>query len=155
MNNYELNEIAEAQAYDEDIELTDLEVLTRTKAVKLRLLEKMTGVDMSSDPKEVMALMKVADSLDKTALTKMRLSNEQDSNQSITEALAIIAAMQTQVGNRDPFMIDVGKGGLSPREVIIETTLVDASFVVGELSHETRDLQYDTFTAGFEANPTK
>lgn len=154
MNEYEINELSEAQAYDNDVELSDAEVLMRTKAVKLRLLEQMTGPNMSTDPKEVASLMKVADSLDKTALTKLRLNNEQNSNQNVTDALGIIAAMQSQVGNTDPFMVNVIPDG-EPREVVIENTLVEMSLVEGELSHESRDLQYDDFVNKFEANPPK
>lgn len=156
MSSYEINQQAEEDAFDSDVELTDNEVLSHTKSIKLRLLQKMAGVDMSTDPKEVAALMKVADSLDKTALTNIRNNIEQDSNASVAEALNIIASMQRQVGNTDPFMVDVSKGGeLKPREISIEHTLVEHDFVEGELSHESRDLQYDGFVNDFEANPPK
>lgn len=156
MNNYEIDQLAEEDAFHSDVELTDADVLRHTKSIKLRLLQKMAGKDMSTDPKEVAALMKVADSLDKTALTNIRNNIDQDSNAAVSEALSLITAMQRQVGNTDPFMVDINNpSALKPREISIDVPLVELDFVPGELSHESMDLQYDSFVTDFETNPPK
>lgn len=132
-------------------DLTDQDVLLETRRVKLQLMHALTPDGrMPTDPKEVNALMKVVDSMDRTAQNNIRNSTEQDSNHAVAEALAIIASMQKQVGNRDPFMVDVGTE-TAEREVFIEETLVETDFVPGELSHETLDLQYEGFVDQFES----
>lgn len=142
MRDFELEQAAEAQA--DANAYSDAEILLHTRGIKLRMIGALTENDkMPTDVKEVNALMKVIDSIDRTAQNNIRNATEQDGNASVAEALGIIAAMQRQVGNVDPFKATVLD--VTPREVAIEETLVEIDFVSGELSHEIRDLTYETF----------
>lgn len=143
--------IMELEQISELDNLSDTEVLQHTRRVKLKLVDALTSNGIvPTDPKEVNALMKVLDSIDKTAHGNIRNSIDQDNSAALGDALSIIAAVQQQVGNTDPYMRDLPVDG-EIREVTIDTKLVDVDFVPGELSQELQDLQYDSFIDKFEA----
>lgn len=155
MNNHLIEEdprvLSELDTVHEENSYTDAEVLLHTRSMKLRLASALTpNSAMPTDPKEVNALMKVLDSIDRSAQTNIRNSIEQDNSEALNEALSIIAAVQKQVGNTDPFRREVD---VTPeyREVTIDTQLIELDFVDGETSTELRDLTYDSFVDEFEA----
>lgn len=145
----EIEEQADSDSY------TDGDMLKYTRRVKMQMVETLTAsATLSTDPKDVNALLGVLNSIDKTAQTNMRNKIEEENNSALSQALSIIAAVQTQVGNIDPFLSN-NSNTVEPREVVLDAPLVeDLTFVDGELSYEMRDLQYDTFVEGFET-PTK
>lgn len=140
----------EAEQYAEYNDLTDTEVLRHTRQIKLKVVDTLINGGISTDPKDVNSLMKVIDSIDRTAQGNIRNAIDQDNSNNTAAAIDIIAAMQRQVGNIDPFMLTVPTTQ-EPREVVIEKQLVDHDFVEGELSHELKDLQYDSFVDKFES----
>lgn len=140
----------EAEQYAEYNDLTDTEVLRHTRQIKLKVVDTLINGGISTDPKDVNSLMKVIDSIDRTAQGNIRNAIDQDNSNNTAAAIDIIAAMQRQVGNIDPFMLTV-PATQEPREVVIEKQLVDHDFVEGELSHELKDLQYDSFVDKFES----
>ena len=140
----ELDQLTDANNF------TDNEILLHTRGLKLRIIDTLTeGGIMPRDPKEVNALMNVINSVDKTAQTNIRNSIDQDTNANVAEATALIAAMERQMGSRDPFLRDVTPNATYD-DVVIEQKLIDTDFVEGELSLEARDLQYDTFVEKFD-----
>ena len=154
MNDYENklndNALMEAEHVATSNDFTDTEILLHTRQVKLQIVDALTAGGISTDPKDVNALMKVLDSMDRTAHGNIRNSIDQDNSAALGEALSIIAAVQKQVGNTDPFMLTV-TGDQPPRDVSIDVCLVEHDFVEGELSHELKDLQYDSFVNEFES----
>lgn len=140
----------EAEQYAEYNDMTDTEVLRHTRQIKLKVVDTLINGGISTDPKDVNSLMKVIDSIDRTAQGNIRNAIDQDNSNNTAAAIDIIAAMQRQVGNVDPFMLTVPTTQ-EPREVVIEKQLVDHDFVEGELSHELKDLQYDSFVDKFES----
>lgn len=154
MSDYEIkpnnDALMEAEHVATANDFTDTEVLQHTRQIKLQIVDTLTNGGISSDPKDVNALMKVLDSIDRTAHGNIRNSIDQDNSAALGEALAIIAAVQKQVGNTDPFMM-VNPGNNPPRDVTIEQRLVEHDFVEGELSQELKDLQYDSFVDNFES----
>lgn len=140
----------EAEQYAEYNDMTDTEVLRHTRQIKLKVVDTLINGGISTDPKDVNSLMKVIDSIDRTAQGNIRNAIDQDNSNNTAAAIDIIAAMQRQVGNVDPFMLTV-PATQEPREVVIEKQLVDHDFVEGELSHELKDLQYDSFVDKFES----
>lgn len=135
-----------------DVEnMTNEEVLQYTLRKKMEIVETLTSSQtMSTEAKDITALVGVLNSIDKSAMGNIRNNIEQAGNANTAEAIAIMASMQAQMGNHDPFMIDVTNTAVEPREVSIEETLVETTFVDGELSHEVRDLQYDSFVEKYE-----
>lgn len=140
----------EAEQYAEYNDMTDTEVLRHTRQIKLKVVDTLINGGISTDPKDVNSLMKVIDSIDRTAQGNIRNAIDQDNSNNTAAAIDIIAAMQRQVGNIDPFMLTVPTTQ-EPREVVIEKQLVDHDFVEGELSHELKDLQYGSFVDKFES----
>lgn len=132
-----------------NMEMTDVEVLHHTRAVKLRLLGVLSK-DIPNDPKDVRCLLDVMDSLDKVALHNIKNSIQQDSNDAIHEANAIMRRIQAQVGNTDPYMVDVTPTQMEERVVTIDQELVALDPVPGEMSQELRDLRYDAFVTEME-----
>lgn len=154
MNDIGLNERADVlSALEETAEynaMTDNEVLLQTRSLKLRIVSELTKDTLPSDPKDINALMKVVDSIDKAANNNIRNAIEQDSNANVSAALAIITAMEKMVGTTDPFMRDVSTG-VEPRIVTLDQPLLEVQFVEGELSQEIRDLTYDSFVDDYDS----
>lgn len=140
----------QAEQHAEYNDMTDIEVLKHTRQIKLRVVDTLIHNGVSTDPKDVNALMKVIDSIDRTAQGNIRNAIDQDNSNNTAAAIEMIAAMQRRVGNTDPFML-TNATGREPREVAIEQQLVEHDFVEGELSHELKDLQYDSFIDEFES----
>lgn len=129
--------------------MNDREVLDRTRTFKFAMLDSlMDPNNMPDDPKSVNAVMNIIDSLDKVALTNIRLNQEAQDGAAAQEAIRILNELSNVLGNSNPYRSDVR----ITREVTIEETLVHSPFVPGEGSTEIRDIEYDAFVSNFDGS---
>lgn len=130
-----------------DNTMNDRQVLDRTRTFKFKLLESlMNGTNMPSEAKDVNAVMGIMDSLDKVALTNIRLNQEAQDGAAAQEAIRILNELSTVLGNNNPYRSDVRV----VRDISISETLVHSPFVPGEGSTEIRDIEYDDFVGRFD-----
>lgn len=144
------DEITKLLLDDARVNMSDRDLLRYTRRLKLKQLDALTPDDkMPVDAKDVYAVLAVMDSLDNSAHKNIKLENEANGTAAVSEAIALIANINKQLGNKDPFMQDVPTS--TPRVVTLEEPLVETEFLPGELSHENTDLTYDGFVDDFEA----
>ena len=149
-NYFMSDDITQLLLDDARVNMSDRDLLRYTRRLKLKQLDALTPDDrMPTDAKEVYAVLAVMDSLDNSAHKNIKLDNEANGTAAVAEAIALIASINKQVGNKDPFMTDVS--GNAPRVVTIDTPLVESEFLPGELSNDVVDLTYDSFVEDFES----
>lgn len=126
--------------------LNDREVLDRTRTFKFAMIDHLLNPNnMPTEAKDVNAVMSVIDSLDRVALTNIRLNQEAQDGANAQEAIRILGELSGILGNSNPYRSDVH----TAREVTITETLDHTPFVPGEGSTELLDIEYDDFINGF------
>ena len=129
--------------------LNDREVLDRTRSCKFAMLDNLLDPNnMPSDAKDVNTVMNIIDSLDRVALTNIRMNQEAQDGAAAQEAIRILNELSGVLGNTNPYRSETRV----VREVTIEETLAHTPFVPGETSTEIRDIEYDSFVSKFVKN---
>lgn len=129
--------------------MNDREVLDRTRSFKFAMLGHLVDPNnMPNDPKDINAVMNIIDSLDRVALTNIRMNQEAQDGAAAQEAIRILNELSGVLGNTNPYRSETRV----VREVTIEETLAHTPFVPGEASTEIRDIEYDSFVSKFVKN---
>lgn len=132
-----------------DNSLNDREVLDQTRTFKFAMIDHLLNPNnMPSDAKDVNAVMGIIDSLDRVALTNIRLNQEAQDGASAQEAIRILSELSGILGNSNPYRSETR----TMRDVVIDETLTHTPFVPGEGSTEIRDIEYDDFIDKFNGN---
>lgn len=86
----------------------DDEVLSFTQDMRVRLINQLTdnGTKMPTDPKEQQQLALLLTDMDRQAVTKKRLRQDAQANDTAVRATATIAAVLDRLGARNPFKLD-------------------------------------------------
>ena len=92
-----------------DNALSDESVLDYTQRLRMRVVTKLLGESDSppSDPKEVLTLNTVLDSMDRTALGSLRAKREAQVDDMSKQAAALVHEVLQRAGNVDIFAVGV------------------------------------------------
>lgn len=133
----------------EDAPLTDESVLDYTQRLRKRVVERLTNDGkIPEDPKDVMTLNTVLDSMDRTALGSIRAKREGEVGDLTKQATALIQEVMGRIGNKDIFAAPVA----SPRTVPeIPEEMANPATVPGELEVGISNMTSSQFLAEFEA----
>lgn len=125
-------------------------VLDYTQRIRIAIVQQNTANGLPSDPDELSALAGFLNDLDKQELTKAKIQLEDKAQQSDRKAQEIIQGIISMVGNQNPYDAGVNTG----RVVEHKGDLADVQLVPGELDHNQRTLDYDSFIKEYrEKNP--
>lgn len=135
-----------------DNALSDESVMDYTQRLRMRVVTKLLGESDSppSDPKEVLTLNTVLDSMDRTALGSLRAKREAQVDDMSKQAAALVHEVLQRAGNVDIFA--VGVISTQPRQVQeIPPEMADPVIVPGELEVGLSTMTSDAFLAEYEA----
>lgn len=125
-------------------------ILDYTQRIRVAIVEKNTANGLPSDPDELSALAGYLNDMDKQELAKVKIQLEDKAQQSDRKAQEIIQGILNMVGNQNPYDAGVNTG----RVVEHKGDLAEVQLVPGELDHNQRTLDYDSFIKEYrEKNP--
>lgn len=125
-------------------------ILDYTQRIRVAIVEKNTAHGLPSDPDELSALAGYLNDMDKQELAKVKIQLEDKAQQSDRKAQEIIQGILSMVGNQNPYDAGVNTG----RVVEHKGDLAEVQLVPGELDHNQRTLDYDSFIKEYrEKNP--
>jgi len=133
-----------------DAPLSDESILDFTQRLRKRVVSKLTndGESLPNDPKEVITLNTVLDSMDRTALGSIRSKREAQIDDMSKQAAALVHEVLKKAGNVDLFAVAV----TTPRAVPeIPDDMAEPTIVPGELDVGLQTMTADSFMADFEA----
>ena len=133
----------------EDAPLTDESVLDYTQRLRKRVVDRLTMDDkLPEDPKEIITLNTVLDSMDRTALGSIRAKREGEVGDLTKQATALIQEVMRRIGNKDIFATPVA----APRTVPeIPEQIANPPTVPGELEVGIANMTSSQFLVEFEA----
>lgn len=132
---------------EDNVQMTDDEILAFTQGVRKQIIQKVVANGIPDDPKSQMVLLAAAGDMDRQALTKKRLNNDNNNAAADREAQLAIASIYQQVGNRSPFEATAGnvlEGTVRVVEVP-EKLVPHLELVPGEMDIGLKDLTYSQF----------
>lgn len=136
-----------------DAPLSDESILDFTQRLRKRVVNKITneGESIPNDPKEVLSLNTVLDSMDRTALGSLRSKRDAQVDDMTKQAAALVHEVLKQAGNVDLF----AAVSVKPRVVEeIPPEMAEPTIVPGELEMGLQTMTADTFLADYEAKKT-
>ena len=126
-------------------------ILEYTQRIRQGVVEKFTSTGLPDDPEEMSALASFLNDMDKQEVVKQKLANEEKALESDKAATEIIASMLGKLGNTNPFALSENSGAIIEHDV----NLPEVDLVPGELDHNQRTRNFDSFMAEYRAKNPK
>lgn len=134
-------------------DLTDADVLKQTQRRKFKLLTALEKADgaVPTDTKEAQLYLQTLESLDRVAVTKMKISSAEGIAEGDRLAAHTIAKMMQQLQGANPFMTAPGNPTAANIPEVDPTLLPEVELVPGETDIGVSAQTYDQFVQEVEA----
>lgn len=129
----------------------DESVMEYTQRIRQGVVEQFTKNGLPADMEEMSTLATYLNDMDKQEVAKQKIANDEKALESDKAATEIIAAMLGKLGNTNPYALPETTGNIIDHDVV----LPEVQLVPGELDHNQRTLNFESFMTDYRAKNPK